>query len=183
MLYQIQQAIYLDTEGRDRKKLLYIDEAWSLLNSPNVGDAINSAYRRFRKYGASISLISQGLSDFSDGPAGKAILSNSAMLQLLGQTDENIDLAIRNGDLKLNDYDKALLGTVHTRPGMYSEVFIKSDSGIGIGRLFVTDAQVLMYSTHHADVSAIQRYRNQGLNQSEAIQAVLRDRGQLDSVD
>ena len=183
MLYQIQQAIYLDTEGRSRKKLLYIDEAWSLLNSPNVGDAINSAYRRFRKYGASISLISQGLSDFSDGPAGKAILSNSAMLQLLGQTDENIDLAIRNGDLILNDYDQKLLGTVHTRPGMYSEVFIKSDSGIGIGRLFVTDAQVLMYSTHHADVSAIQRYRNQGLNQSEAIQAVLRDRGQLESVD
>ncbi len=69
-----------------------------------------------------------------------------------------------------------ILKTVHTIGGAYSEIFIKSKSGIGVGRLIVSDFQKLLYSTHPDDVYAINQHRKRGLSVPEAIQAVLSER-------
>lgn len=176
MLYQIQQAIYLDVEGRDTKKLLFIDEAWSMLTNEGIAEAIETAYRRFRKYGGSISLITQSLLDFDGTSLGETIIANANSVQLLGQKVENLTRSIEKGYLQVPDGYERMLSTVKTLPGIYSEVFIKGSYGMGIGRLFVSQYQILMYSTHPDDVAAIERYRKQGRDVGEAIELVLRDR-------
>lgn len=176
MLYQIQQAVYLDQDNRDLKKMVIIDEAWSLLES--AANAIETAYRRFRKYGGSITLITQSLLDFDATPLGQTITANANSTQLLGQKKENLEKSIQKGYLSVPKGYETMLQSVKTRQGLYSELFVSGSFGMGIGRLFVSESQSLMYSTRPDDVSDIQRYRNQGLDVAEAIKMVLQERSQ-----
>src|SRR5690606_3991625 len=89
LIYQIQQDMYLGE--RDRPKLVIIDEAWSLLSQGNVGKFIEHGYRRFRKYGGSCIVITQGVNDLYANSVGQAIAENSAFTLLLGQKAEAID--------------------------------------------------------------------------------------------
>ena len=178
LIYQIQQEMYLG--DRSRKKVVVIDEAWDLLTSGDVAKFIEAGYRRFRKYGGSVNIISQSVNDLYDSKTGRAIAENSATTILLGQKSETIDQIKRDGKIQMSDYHFEQLKTVHTLQGVYSELFIISEYGRGIGRLIVNDYQKLLYSTKAEDVSAIQKKRDQGMNLNEAIVSVLKDRKNVD---
>ena len=171
LIYQIQQEMYLG--DRNRKKVVIIDEAWDLLTQGDVASFIEAGYRRFRKYGGSVVIITQSINDLYNSPTGQAIAENSATTLLLGQKTETVDGIHRDGKLELSDYDLALLKSVHTVPGVYSEIFIKSECGQGVGRLIVNDFQKLLYSTRAEDVNAIRRLCNTGMTVSEAIHTLL----------
>ena len=100
-------------------------------------------------------------------------------MYLLGQTEETIESVKESKRLAVPEFYYRLLKTVHTIAGVYSEIFIKSKAGIGIGRLIVGEFQKLLYSTSPDDVQAIQNYINQGCTIDVAINSVLRDRGLL----
>nr|UVX22886.1 IncF plasmid conjugative transfer pilus assembly protein TraC [Proteus terrae subsp. cibarius] len=89
LIYQIQQEMYLGE--RDRRKIVFIDEAWDLLTQGDVGKFIETGYRRFRKYGGSAVTVTQSVNDLYDSPTGKAIAENSANMYLLGQKAETIN--------------------------------------------------------------------------------------------
>ncbi len=57
MLYQIQQAIYLEVEDRDTKKLLFIDEAWSMLTNEGIAKAIERYRKQGKDVGEAIELV------------------------------------------------------------------------------------------------------------------------------
>ena len=69
-----------------------------------------------------------------------------------------------------------MLKSVHTIPNVFSEIFLKTKTGIGVGRLIVSDFQKLLYSTAPEDVAAIQMYRNEGHSIVESIRLVLENR-------
>ncbi len=96
---------------------------------------------------------------------------------LLGQTPETVESIKKSGRLAVSEGCYELLKTVHTMSGVYSEIFIKSANGMGIGRLIVSEFQKLLYSTSAGDVAAITHYTDQGLDVFQAINSVLRDRG------
>ena len=175
LIYQIQQAVFLG--DRNTKKVVFIDEAWDLLKEGEVATFIEHAYRKFRKYGGSVIIATQSINDLYDNSVGRAVAENSASMFLLGQTSETVESVKRSGRLALSDGGFNLLKTVHTVAGVYSEVFVRSKAGIGVGRLIVGDFQKLLYSTDPNDVGQIERYRAQGLSVTEAIYAVIRDRG------
>ena len=175
LIYQIQQEMYLG--DRNRKKVVIIDEAWDLLTQGDVAKFIEAGYRRFRKYGGSVVIVTQSINDLFDSPTGRAISENSATTILLGQKPETIDSMKREGRLQLSEYDYEQLKTVHTNQGVYSEIFIKSEFGRGVGRLIVNEFQKLLYSTKAEDVNAIKLYTDAGLTVNEAIYAVLEDKG------
>lgn len=177
LIYQIQQEMYLG--DRDRKKLVIIDEAWDLLTQGDVAKFIEAGYRRFRKYGGSVIIITQSINDLYDSPTGRAIAENSATTMLLGQKPETIESIKREGKLELSDYDYEQLKTVHTIPGVYSEVFIKSEFGRGVGRLIVNDFQKLLYSTKAEDVNAIKRRCETGMTVPQAINAILSEKNSV----
>ena len=69
-----------------------------------------------------------------------------------------------------------LLQSLRTEHGAFSEVFIHSPAGNGIGRLIVDPYSLLLFSSRAEDFSAINAKRATGMTVSQAIDAVLRDR-------
>ncbi|WP_405330012.1 type IV secretion system protein TraC [Ruminobacter sp.] len=176
LIYQIQQAVYLG--DRSQKKIVIIDEAWDLLKEGNVATFMEHAYRKFRKYGGAIVIATQSIDDLYTSQTGEAIAKNSASMFLLGQTEESVESVKKTGRLALNDYGYNMLKSVHTIPNVFSEIFLKTKTGIGVGRLIVSDFQKLLYSTAPEDVAAIQIHRDEGLSIIDSIRKVLEERNQ-----
>lgn len=178
LIYQIQQEVYLGE--RDRKKVVIIDEGWDLIQNggPEVKMFIEHAYRRFRKYGASVLLITQSVQDMYKSEIGEALIDNSATLCLFRHKDEAVEKLKSEGKLVLPGGGFDMLKTVHTQPPHYSEVFIKGESGIGIGRLIVNPFQKLLYSTDAVEVNAIKKLKAKGMDLAEAIETILKNPGQ-----
>lgn len=175
LIYQIQQDMYLG--DRNRPKIVIIDEAWSLLTEGDVASFIEHGFRRFRKYNGAAIVITQSVTDLYGTPTGRAIAENSAHMFLLGQKDDAISTLQKEDRLPLSQGGYTLLKSVHTEPGVYSEIFFLTEYGAGIGRLIVDRYHQILYSTHPNDVQAIADYRKQGLSANKAIEQIMRDRG------
>ena len=175
LIFQIQREMYLGE--RNRKKIMIIDEAWDLIKSGPVSVFIEHGFRKFRKYGGSAIIATQSLNDLYENPVGRAIAENANMM-LLGQKPETIASIRDSGRLVLSEAGFNLLSTVASGGGVYSEIFVKSGhTGVGVGRLIVSNFEKMLFSTAPEDVNAIENYTNQGLNVTDAINHVLRDRG------
>ncbi|MBK5966713.1 type-IV secretion system protein TraC [Thiocystis minor] len=175
LIYQIQQAMYLGE--RAQPKLVIIDEAWDLLTQGDVARFIETGYRRFRKYRGAAVTVTQSLNDLYTNPTGRAIAENSAHTFLLAQPTQAIDQLLADKRLPLTEGGAELLKTVHTVPGVYSEILVIGDDGAGIGRLIVDPFRQLLYSTHPRDVAALTALRQQGLSLDAAIRQLRQTRG------
>lgn len=176
LIFQIQREMYLGE--RNRKKIMIIDEAWDLIKSGPVSVFIEHGFRKFRKYGGSAIIATQSLNDLYENPVGRAIAENANMMLLLGQKPETIASIRDSGRLVLSEAGFNLLSTVASVGGVYSEIFVKSGHiGVGVGRLIVSNFEKMLFSTAPEDVTAIENYTNRGLNVTDAINHVLRDRG------
>lgn len=177
LIFQIQQAVFLG--DRKRKRIVIVDEAWDLLRDGQTGSFMEHAYRKFRKYKGSVVIATQSIDDlYENEVVGRPIVQNSANMFLLGQTKEAIRSVQKTERLALTEGGYRALESVHTVTGVYSEIFVRCDEQIGIGRLVVSDFHKLLYSTFPDDIVAIENYVKQGLSTEDAIRAVLRDRQQ-----
>lgn len=177
LIFQIQQAVFL-SKDRSQKKICMIDEAWDLLKEGQSAKFVEHAYRKFRKYNGSMIIATQSLNDlYTASTAGKAIAENSAYYFLLHQKPETIEQVKEEKRLDLSEGGYHWLKSVYTQAGAFSEIFVKSGAGNGIGRLIVSDFQKLLYSTDPVDVQAINNYVARGMTYTQAINCVLIDRG------
>jgi conjugal transfer ATP-binding protein TraC len=176
LMYRITQSMYL--MARDRPKICIIDEAWQLLGAGNSGDFIESGYRRARKYFGSFIAATQNMADFEISRASQAALSNADWMFLLRQKPESI-LALEKSDkLVMDESTKNMLLSVKTVSGAYSEVFVHAGQmGSGIGRVIFDPFSLLLVSSKAEDFESVRRYRAQGLNITQSLEAVLADRG------
>lgn len=174
LIYQIQQEIYLGE--RNRKKLVIIDEAWDLLNKGDVAKFIESGYRRFRKYGGSIVIVTQSISDLEGSNTGRAILENTATKLILKQDSSSVENLKQRNALGVHESVYELMKTVDTVQGLFSEVFIMSPRGRGIGRLIVNDFQKLLYSTTPEEEHLIKTKIARGHTLETAIEEMIYER-------
>lgn len=173
VMYRITREMYF---SRERKKIVIIDEAWDLLSGGATAEFIEAGYRRARKYKGAFMSATQGVDDYYRNPAAKAALDNSDWMFLLRQKPESIEMMDKLGQLTMDDAMKRLLQSLRTEHGAYSEIFIHSPVGNGIGRLIVDPYSLLLFSSRAEDFNAINEKRAAGLSVSEAIDAVLRER-------
>ena len=174
LIYQIQQEMYLGE--RDRPKIVIIDESWDLLGMGDAATFMEHGYRRFRKYGGAAVTITQSVNDLYRSPTGRAIVENSANMYLLGQKAEAIEALKAERRLPLSEGGYSLLKTVHTLPGVYSEVFFITERGTGIGRLVVDPFKRILFSTRADEVNAIRQLRRQGLSLQEAVHTLMAEK-------
>lgn len=174
LIYQIQQSMFLS--DRAVRKALFVDEAWDLLRDGDVARFLDHSYRRFRKYNASATIITQSLADLYENDVGRAIVENSSSLYLLRQQAASIDELIEKKRLKLSGFGAELLRSLSSRPGRFSEIYLITERGQGVGRLVVPPKTALLYSTDPRDTTAIARHRRRGLDLIAAIEAVLQER-------
>lgn len=173
IMYRITQEMYRD---RSRRKLVIIDESWDLMGTGASGGFIEAGYRRARKYGGSFGTITQSVDDYYKNEATKAAINNADWLFLLRQKPENIERLGKEGKLSLDEWLKRQLGSVSTEHGYYSEIYIHSPMGSGLGRLILDPFSMLTYSTRAEDYEAIKRLREQGVSVADAIEQLVAQR-------
>jgi len=171
VMYEIQQAMYLGERGQ--RKICIIDEAWDLMQS--AGDFIETGYRRVRKYGGAFITATQSIGDYYKYDASLAAFENSDWLLLLRQKKEGIEQLTESGRLKVDDHMKRLLMSLKTSHGEYSEVYVYSSAGNGVGRLIVDPFSGLLYSSKAEDFQAIKNLTEQGCTIEDAVEQVLRE--------
>jgi conjugal transfer ATP-binding protein TraC len=174
IMYRITQEMYLD---RSRRKIVIIDEAWDLMGSGSSGHFIEAGYRRARKYGGAFGTITQSVDDYYKTEASKASINNADWLFLLRQKPENIDRLGKEGKLVIDEWMKRQLSSITTDHGNYSEIFVHSPMGSGIGRLLLDPFSMMLFSTRAEDFERIKVMREQnGMTTEQAIEVLLNER-------
>lgn len=130
LIYHLNQLMYSSADRQNRMQII-LDEAHRFLGkNPRMDDFIEQAYRRARKYNASIILATQGFDDIYDpkagglSRAGKVIIANSPWKFFLAQTETSINMLIKSEVFNLSERDQQVLRSIHTKKGEYSEIYI-----------------------------------------------------------
>lgn len=175
VMYRITYEMYL---SRDRRKVCLIDEAWQmLLDSKDTEEFIAQGYRKARKYDGAFGTGTQGVRDYYQSAAAQAAYVNSDWKIYLRQDPEQIELLEKEGKLTLGDSLKRQILSLRTESGMYSEAVVRSPMGSGVIRILLDPFTLLLASSRAEDFNAINAYRAQGMSVTDAIEAVLADRG------
>lgn len=144
LVAQITNEMYFDSK---RKKLLIIDEGWELLDDPVMAKAMESAYRKARKFNGGIITVTQGIADLYKSSSGQSMIDNASWQIILQQKAEAIDAVRKAGQLSLDEYNFEMLKTITTVPGSHSELMIVGNGAAGIFRLAVDKFTQAMFST------------------------------------
>jgi len=85
MMFLILDYVYTQMKHDRERKLLIIDEAWSLLSRAHDEGYIFEIVKTCRKFNLGLLLITQDVADLVDSKAGRAVLANSSYTILLRQ--------------------------------------------------------------------------------------------------
>ncbi len=165
-IHQITKEMYLS--GRERPKLLAIDEAWDLLGNVKTGKFIETAFRRARKYNGIAGVITQSFEDFEKSPAARAAIENAAWQFVLYQKPESLEFAAANKRVVANEHLMNLLRTVKSGEG-FSEVYVRSEVGQGVYRFVVDRHSHYTFTTNANDINRIDALVAGGKTLVEAI--------------
>ncbi|MDH5596536.1 MAG: DUF87 domain-containing protein [Candidatus Peregrinibacteria bacterium] len=90
-MYIILNYIWNTVRSELKRRLLIIDEAWSLMQYEDSARFLYGLVKRARKYYLGITTITQDVEDFVESDFGKPIITNSSMQLLLKQSTSAID--------------------------------------------------------------------------------------------
>ncbi|MCY0878670.1 MAG: ATP-binding protein [Firmicutes bacterium] len=96
-----------------RRRLIIFDEAWHLLTDDESASYLEELFRRGRKWGTAVSLLTQDISDFTRSRAAEVCLRNAPMLLLLRQHPESlreVQTLLRLSDAELDVVRQASQG-------------------------------------------------------------------------
>jgi len=142
--------------SREQRKILCVDEAWSIMDNKIVIRFLETMARRIRKHNGSLGIITQSLGDFQKNEATKAIFASTANKIFLKQNIETISAAETSGDLNLDEATVSLMKTVKSKPPLFSELLIKQDTGdFFIGRLITDRLTHWIYTNHPSDMAKV----------------------------
>lgn len=102
-------------------KRIILDEAWELLKSQAAANFMEYCARTLRKTGSGITFITQGLDEIVASPIGSAIINNTATKMVLLQRGDTKTLV---NTLKINPQELALIQSLRSKKGEYSEAFL-----------------------------------------------------------
>lgn len=170
---------------RTRVFTLIIDEAWKLLQGQDTASFIEGLNRTLRKYGGSVILASQNLTDFfkKESPAVTHAFMNSHSKVILEQNPEDITYFKSHDFLKefvSTPYKEELLRSIKAHHPHYSEMAVFSQDLGGVPlRLRLDPFSRLLYTTNPSEVAALQGYQDAGMPLVDAIEAHLKATGEI----
>lgn len=90
-MYIILNYIWTRVRSELRKRILVIDEAWSLMAHEDSAKFLFGLVKRARKYYLGVSTITQDVEDFVKSDFGKPIITNSSLQLLLKQAPSAVE--------------------------------------------------------------------------------------------
>lgn len=154
---------------RNTKKLLLIDEAWSMLKGGSMGEFVETYARTARKYGGALATATQSLNDYYKSDGAAAALENSDWMLVLQQKPETIADFKKNDRLDMDDKTETLIRSLKRSGEDYSEVFIKGPETQAIGRLVLDPYSACIYSSSPDVYAAIEAQQEAGATLAQAI--------------
>jgi conjugal transfer ATP-binding protein TraC len=157
---------------RSTRKLLLIDEAWSMLKGGSMGDFVETYARTCRKYGGALATATQSLNDYYKSDGATAALENSDWMLILQQKPETIADFKRAARLDMDDKTETLIRSLKRSGSAYSEVFIKGPETEAIGRLVLDQYSATLFSSSPATFAAIDGELARGHALADAIERI-----------
>lgn len=90
-IYVILNYIWNRVRSEMKRRMLVVDEAWTMMAHEDSAKFMYGLVKRARKYYLGITTITQDVEDFMSSPYGKPIVTNSAMQLLLKQSPSAMD--------------------------------------------------------------------------------------------
>jgi len=168
----VTQDLYLSDKSDQR--LIVFDEAWQFLGeSSTLKEVIEEGYRRARKYHGSFTIITQSVLDMKlFGGVGDVIRNNSAFKFYLESSDFEKAL-----DEKLMDYDEftmRILKSTKSNKPKYSEIFMDTPFGVGVGRLAVDPFSYYVFTSDASEITEIEAMVDGGVSYEDAIREMVK---------
>jgi len=116
VMFLILDYVYMKMKKDIERKILVVDEAWSLLERTEDEGYIFKIVKTCRKFNLGLLLITQDVGDLLKNDAGKALLNNSEYTLLLRQKPSIIELVEKTFQLSLKEREKLL--TAQTGEGI-----------------------------------------------------------------
>lgn len=91
-MYIILDYVWTKVRSELKKRILVVDEAWTLMQHEDSAKFLFGLVKRARKYYLGITTITQDVEDFMNHEHGRSIVTNSSMQLLLKQSPAAIDL-------------------------------------------------------------------------------------------
>ncbi len=91
-MYIILNYIWSRVRSKLKRRLLVIDEAWTMMQYEDSAKFLFGLVKRSRKYFLGITTITQDVEDFIKSPYGKPVVTNSSTQLLLKQAPAAIDI-------------------------------------------------------------------------------------------
>ncbi len=180
LLFRITSEMYFT---RNRRKLLIIDELKQQLGNENdnvVTLIIEEAARRARKYGGALGTATQQLDDYYESPALLTAFNLSDAIFVMRQRKESVELLSRSGRLSIDEHKKRVLQSLRLEKGAYAEVYAFTTMGEGVLRSIIDPYTLLLFSNRYEDNAPLDEKMAKGMSIDEAIEAVLRERGEIE---
>lgn len=157
---------------RSVRKLLLIDEAWSMLKGGSMGEFVETYARTCRKYGGALATATQSLNDYYKSDGATAALENSDWMLILQQKPETIADFKASKRLDMDERTETLIRSLKRSGSAYSEVFIKGPETEAIGRLVLDDYSATLFSSSPATFAAIDAEIARGHQLADAIERI-----------
>ena len=157
---------------RSVRKLLLIDEAWSMLKGGSMGEFVETYARTARKYGGALATATQSLNDYYKSDGARAALENSDWMLVLQQKAETIADFKASKRLDMDDRTETLIRSLKRSGSDYSEVFIKGPETEAIGRLVLDDYSATLFSSSPQTFAAIDAEIARGHQLADAIERI-----------
>lgn len=91
-MYIILDYVWTKVRSELKKRIMVVDEAWSLMQHEDSAKFLFGLVKRARKYYLGITTITQDVEDFMNHEHGRSIVTNSSMQLLLKQSPASIEL-------------------------------------------------------------------------------------------
>lgn len=111
VMFLILDYAYMRMKQHKGKKLLVVDEAWSLLGQAEEAGYLFEIVKTCRKYNMGLLLITQDVADLVNSKAGHAVLANSSYSFLLRQKAAVIDSVVKTFHLSQAEKEYLLTAT------------------------------------------------------------------------
>jgi len=123
-MYIILNYIWSKVRSELKKRILVIDEAWTMMQHDDSAKFLYGLVKRARKYYLGVTTITQDVEDFVKSPHGKPIITNSSLQILLRQAPAAIDILAKMFNLT------------------EGEKYVLLNSGVGQGLFFAGNKHV-----------------------------------------
>ncbi|MFH1125778.1 MAG: ATP-binding protein [Candidatus Altiarchaeota archaeon] len=107
LMFLILEYVYTQMKKSKTRKMLVIDEAWTILSSGEQSEYILRLVKTCRKFNLSLVMITQDVEDVLSSRAGRAVLTNTATKLLIKQDTSILEEIVKQ--FNLNEAEKRFM--------------------------------------------------------------------------